>query len=586
MKGYLIMKITCEKGKPINSEKQRTNKIPRKVISKRTFCLLTAVIIILSGLFSCKGASIVQPDGEAATVTASAYNDEAVTSLSQNEYEALTASVNSGEDYQNGKGTSKGGLYVSPYFTASANGTEIPVYAYVTYSFTYSSGVLHSFSEIEVSHTEESFYVRLSVDTSADFSTVKSAEGLELSFDGKEMYTYLTQIGNYTFLFGDEGEKYALTVMVREYVDEEAEIEALQEKYPAEYFTGITVYEPGVHYVDPIIFNDSIGAAVYLKRGAVLIAKHSYDINSDEDSKLYTKSTCESEKDAEYAADGLERRPLIGIFSSSHIEIAGRGLIDMSMLDLTERNGIYITKSHDISVRGITILNPSGIGIYMYRCSNADISGILLLGYRNVSYGILINNSQNIDMTGCFSRSRGNCFALGTLTAEKNSESDISNVAVKNCSAWSEGGSCFGISKNANLGIDGINFEDCSVISHRSGDPMRDASLSCDISVTEEDTLISGVSYINTRVFIEHGRAVLVNIYRDDLEECVLDFSFENITLSPTDSDCEQLYFNAKNSMNTIKASLSSVIVGDTKITADNLSEYAYIGVNSDITVK
>lgn len=71
----------------------------------------------------------------------------------------------------------------------------------------------------------------------------------------------------------------AFTLFVRTARDEEKEIQEYRDAYGEDH---VLVYEPGLHEVDfiDIPSNDYV---VYLRTGALLLAKHKFDIRSDEE---------------------------------------------------------------------------------------------------------------------------------------------------------------------------------------------------------------------------------------------------------------------------------------------------------------
>ncbi len=544
-----------------------------------------------------------KPNGELARIIASTYPEEAVTVIAPSDVEKRISEIASGTDYSDNKGTMDTGLYASPYLSVTANDISVPVYAFPAFSLSLGTGVLHSFSEIEMmpSETQEDTYIELTLSTNPlltengqeakCISSIQSAENLDCYVKDGVVTLYLTEAGSYTFFVtlddestagGHGDERYVYTLIVREYVDEDAEIAALKAKYPVEYFAGVTVYEAGIHYIDPIILQETSGAVIYLKRGAMLIAKHQYDLNTAEDDHAHTKATIEAEKKGNVFAE-LNRLPVIGINNASHVEIAGRGMLNLSMLDMGERNGIYITYSQDIAIRGLTVLNPSITPFFFYRCGKVTITDTAVLGYRHVSADFAIYNSNNIQIERCFSRSSGNCFSVGTMTGTRDKESETFAVRFTDCRAWSEGGSCYEIAESACKTISDVVFEASHVILHYASDNERHAALSAVISLTEDDTVVDDIHYRDITVFREYHRAILCSVYRDVLEECSLNVVFDTIVISSQQQEEGVIKLDAKSERNTITADLHHIRINGTMLTADRIA--AHIIQNGQIHV-
>lgn len=563
-------------------------------------CRFVAFILGLAVLFSsCSGGSAENTSGnegmdETMTgnmeIITTVYPQEAVREITVAEAGEICRNVTTETDPSLNKGLSGAGIYVSPYYTLKVNDTEVPVYCTPVYtpSVSGSGGVLHSFARIEV---KGNMSKALSVALSAtEALSVKMAVVAPQSYqvtptvEENTVFAEINGCGHYTFLVNGEDQRYAFTLSVSEYTDEESEIAALQEKYPEKKYDGVTVFEPGVHYVDPMIFNGASGKVIYLKRGALLIARHMYDLDTPEDSQTWSRDNCPEEDDGCGGLGiGLPRRAVIGAVNSAGIVIAGHGTIDFSMLDLAERNGIAVTYSRDVEMRDITLINSAAWTITVYNCDNVSIRNVVTYSWRVSSDSFDLCNSRQVLVEDCFSRGGDDIYVVKTLGGAPTAVAE--NITVRNCIAWAGKARAFSIASEVCKDIRNILFEDCSVVLHDSV-WNRDyvSSLAVVLESMEEETVLENVVFRNLEIFRELGRSILVNVYTPDAEDCRADILFENISVG-AGKGAGDMKFNAANDKNDIAAVLKQVTVNNTVLTSENLTERAEILGGAVVTI-
>ena len=394
------------------------------------------------------------------------------------------------------------GLIISPYYTATVEGTSVPVYAATTYIGT-GKGALHSFSEIYIEEgAYDTFELKLTGDSS--YLTIKDAvymttdEKVNATVENGTVKVQLTGYGIYTFLVNSESLEYAYTLFVREQIDDDAEIKALEDD-------GYTVlaYEGYIDFYDTfkVYYSDITGAsklAVYLKQGAYVVASNKQDISSASD--LYT------EADSCAGIGGLTRHPLVGGSGVNNIKIMGHGVFDFTELDRAERKGFVFSWGSNIEFSGIKIVNAPEWAIQTYRIDGLTIKDVDIFGYRLNADAFDICNTQNATITNCFARSGDDLFAVKTLGGEDAEACYSTNITVSDCVAWASKARAFGILGEANLNISDITFKDCAVICHDA--TWADYEIAAiGIMVTEctqKTTPISDVTFEN------------INIYRND----------------------------------------------------------------------
>ena len=515
-------------------------------------------------------------------IIAATYPEEAVRAITASEAKDICKKITTETDPALNKGLPGSGIYVSPYYTLQVNDTEVPVYSTAVYSPSVngSGGALHSFARIEVKGgMQDGLTVLLSPmeDLSVKMAAV-APESLNVvpAIENGAIRAVIQEYGHYTFMVNGDDQRYAFTLSVTEYADEDAEIAALQERFPENGSGGVTVFEPGVHYVDPMTYIGVSGKAVYIKRGALVIAEHKYDLNTAEDSQKYNSSTCPEEDDGCGGLGiGLPRRAVLGVNSSSGIVIAGHGTIDFSMLDLNERNGIAVTYSRNIEIRDITLINAAAWTVTVYNCDNVSIDNVVTYSWRVSSDSFDLCNSRNVLVEDCFSRGGDDIYVVKTLGGADTAVAE--NNTVRNCIAWAGKARAFSIASEACKDFRNIVFEDCSVVVHDSvWNTDYVAALAIVLETMEDDTPLENVVFRNMEIYREYGRPILVNVYNADAVDCMVDVLFENIRIGKGKGAVD-MKFDAKNQDNAINAVLKQVSVGSTLLTGDNLAEHAEI---------
>lgn len=278
-----------------------------QVVVKFLFTIITTISVFCSNLLF---PAPINPESENFDFSVLEYPDEAIITLEEaglTEEELVgRASAEHPEYVQSGGYDDINGITISPYYTAEISKKEIPVYASVAFIRVDDTGTLHSFSEIYVEpDTDFSFNIEI---TGADVKlknaiVLPESHGVEARCKNNTVTASINKTGVYTFLFNGANQYYGYTLMVREKVDEDAEIAEYIEKYGKE---NVTVLDKGVYEYDYANFVNQSNQVIYLREGAYVTANHLYDIDCAEDENKY------SEPNASYEnAIGLTRYPFI-----------------------------------------------------------------------------------------------------------------------------------------------------------------------------------------------------------------------------------------------------------------------------------
>lgn len=508
-----------------------------QVVVKFLFTIITTISVFCSNLLF---PAPINPESENFDFSVLEYPDEAIITLEEaglTEEELVgRASAEHPEYVQSGGYDDINGITISPYYTAEISKKEIPVYASVAFIRVDDTGTLHSFSEIYVEpDTDFSFNIEI---TGADVKlknaiVLPESHGVEARCKNNTVTASINKTGVYTFLFNGANQYYGYTLMVREKVDEDAEIAEYIEKYGKE---NVTVLDKGVYEYDYANFVNQSNQVIYLREGAYVTANHLYDIDCAEDENKY------SEPNASYEnAIGLTRYPFINFYNCNNITLTGRGVIDMTALDRRERRGVVFTDCNNINISGIKIINAPEWSLISYCCTDVDIDNVDIIGYRGNCDGFAICNSHNVTVDDCFARVADDTFEVKSLGGSMDSR----NITFTNCIAWGGYARCFGITGEVEKKISDVTFRDCAVV-YRDGiwDNDRIGSL---VVVAEKTTgSIDGVLFENIEIFRDEGRPILVKIYDEEAENFeIKNVVFRNISytsymkpkIAGTDSD-------------------------------------------------
>lgn len=471
------------------------------------------------------------------------------------------------------------GIIESPYFFVHVEGKRIPVYATTVFVGTTQKGALHSFCEIYVD-TSKAINYNFQLNT-RDF-LINEAKVLPSSLNANPSYVNnvlnmkITELGTYTFVFNNNDQEHGFTLFVRELVDEEKEIA----QYRSEGYN-VVVVEKGFHNADAYFDFCGWGNTVfYLKRGAYLLSKHTYDIASDNDNYNVTSKQDTDLMNAGHLAMGLNRCPYLNLTGCNNVKIVGNGVVDLSHLDRGERRGIVIAYAKDIEIRGVKFINAPEWTFITYDSENITIKDVDIFGYRQNSDAFAICNTRNATIDNSFCRSGDDLF---DVKAAGGSDTAVSkNIAFTNCTAWNGKARCFGICGEVYKDISDVNFKDSCVVFHdATWDTNRIPTLA--IVVENGGGSISNVTFENIEIHSTATRAIGVTIYGSDVQNFnISGIVFKNIRYNS--SNPNKISSNGKTT-NRISVEFENVYANYRKITSvtsDNFETDQY----ATITIK
>ncbi|MBQ7637677.1 MAG: hypothetical protein IJS90_02090 [Clostridia bacterium] len=468
--------------------------------AKKLLCVVFSFITALAvtgEIFAAKGRAAALADPVFETLS---YPQEALTPFSE---EILSRAVGA-DGYEANRGYDETCLYISPYWSCTAEGRDIPVYATLTYDGTL-DGVLQSYAAVFVSDFGDGLTFCLTCsETVLDAEVLPSKLETGCSVRGNNVTLTVTGYGCYCVLVNGRSQKNALTLFGREYVDEEAQIAEYTEMYGADQ---VQVYEKGYYQKD--ILETDCKRVIYFCRGSFFSANHLYDLNSEDDYRAIPRQTS-----------------FLSLSGSENVTVTGFGTFDFNKLDRKERGPVELSYCKNCTVEGLLILNSPHWTVTLHDCDNLALKEIAVVGYRTNSDAINVCCSKNVKVSDCFARNGDDCYSVKTTAAGLPSE----HITFTNCVAWSNKARCYGITGEDNSPINDILFADSAVICHNvTWDLNRVSSLA--VQVEYGGAHIKDVVFENIEIHDEIGRPINVMITNSEIKNCVVEgVVFRNIT--------------------------------------------------------
>ena len=350
------------------------------------------------------------------------------------------------------------GIIVSPYFTMTVDGVDIPVYS------TRCGHNLHTFASVVVEKQDKNKKFSLDVVLTARDANMSLYErnpsvvvlpekrGIKATIKGDTVSAKLNDFGSFTFAFNNNSSE-GVTVYVYE-KDELVVPEGYtkQEIEPGKHTvadttlsSGNTVYvfKSGRHLVSSVQINTS-DIWVYFEDGAYLEA---YPGNDDNGVGAF---------EAVFKSYGVD-----------NIKISGHGLIDFSADagaklpdDGSALKGTFnFTSSDNFTVEDIISINSNSWTLCFTDCKNVYIEGVMLYGYRTYSDGIMLSDCQDSYVTKCFVRTGDD--AMETKSTSSNGHTQ--NVTYYDNDCWTDKGIGYGVIWETNHDVKNVYFKNCSV---------------------------------------------------------------------------------------------------------------------------
>lgn len=135
-----------------------------------------------------------------------------------------------------------------------------------------------------------------------------------------------------------------------------------------------------------------------------------------------------------YLAGGCVLRGYIQAGGVENVRIMGRGIIDGSQYDRWDDTIVPInfTESKNISIEGITILDPAAWTVNLYKCDTVTVDGIHIVAARSNSDGITTQSCRNVTVRNCFIRGWDDNLVV------KGYDGNVKTILFENCVLWTD----------------------------------------------------------------------------------------------------------------------------------------------------
>lgn len=452
-------------------------------IVKSFTSVLIAVCITLSAF--CISANAVLPT----PLEALSYPNEAVTEFTP---EILKRGINT-HDADAVKGYDDTGLYISPYWTCFVEGKQVDAYASLSYDYKTNIGVLHSFSCVWTVIPESGISVELeSINVPVSNAVIlPESNGVACMIEDNKVVFNIKSYGSYTCLINNDSQEYAFTLFIKEYTDENAEIEAYKQQYGND---RVLVFDKGYYEKDKIDFENY--SVVYFRRGSYFLALP----------KL--------------------KDDFIRLSEKENIKLTGYGTFDFTQINHKEKNPVTVNYSKNCTLEGLNIINSPIWTFTVYASDNIILNDISIIAYRENSDGINICGCKDVNVQNSFIRNGDDSYSVKTT----NELYEAENITFDNCIAWSTKARCFGITGEVVADISNVTFKNCAVIYRNAvWDNNRVSSLA--IVVENGKGNINNVKFEDIEIYRDEGRAINCLIYGDDVNNCTISgVEYKNIS--------------------------------------------------------
>jgi polygalacturonase len=190
-----------------------------------------------------------------------------------------------------------------------------------------------------------------------------------------------------------------------------------------------------------------------------------------------------------YLAAGAVVRGQFVADGAENVTITGRGIIDGSTFDRWAQTTVPIDlrNCRNVSVDGITILDPAAWTLNLYKCSDVAVEGVNIIGARSNSDGITVQSCQRVAVRGCFVRGWDDNLVV------KGYDGDARDISFTGCVLWTDlAQSCeVGYETRADV-MENITFENITVL-HANHKPV------CSIH-NSDSALVQNVTFRNITV--------------------------------------------------------------------------------------
>jgi len=231
-----------------------------------------------------------------------------------------------------------------------------------------------------------------------------------------------------------------------------------------------------------------------------------------------------------YIAGGAVLQGRIICNRVENVVISGRGFIDGGL------RGVEITHSKNITVDGISIVNPKHYSVYLGGSQNITIRNINAFSMGSWTDGIDMMSCSDVNIDNVFLRTSDDCFAIYAHRWDFYGNS--TNINVSNSVLWADVAHPINIGLHGNTSCEGdtiqhISFKNIYILEHDEDDPNYQGAMAI---CTGDYNIVKNINFEDIRVDeIEEGQLFNLRVV-DNPKYCngpgrsIENVSFKNIS--------------------------------------------------------
>ncbi len=249
-----------------------------------------------------------------------------------------------------------------------------------------------------------------------------------------------------------------------------------------------------------------------------------------------------------------------------NLTICGRGILAGSVYDRTKASEktipIELRSSKNLAIRDITILDPAGWTVALYKCDGVEIENLHLISARANGDGISVQSCSNVTMRGGFVRTWDD-----SLVVKNEDGGTTKNIVFDGVTVWTDLAQSCEVGYETNgAAMEDITFRNITIVHN-----YHKAAISIHNS---DNAAISGVTYQN--ITIEDAK-MLGDNRNDGDNDYLIDFT---VAYSP-----EWSVSGVRGSIRNVLVENVKVLQCEDTIVSRMLGESAASGI-SDITIR
>ena len=234
---------------------------------------------------------------------------------------------------------------------------------------------------------------------------------------------------------------------------------------------------------------------------------------------------------------------VIGTFILEHVEnvsIEGHGVVLLESLHrFSGAGGVRISHCRNVSVQGVTFINPPQFTVMMGGSDHVRVQGIRTFSCEGWSDGIPMMSCHHVHVSDCFLRNSDDCISIYGSRGEY--DGNTYDVLVERCSLWAD------VAHPVNMATHGAHWQDGSILERitirnvdilEHHEPQPDYLGCLAINAGDKNT-VRDILFENIRVeHIEHGKLFDIQVKFNPKYNPAPGRAIENVTLRNIACSC------------------------------------------------